>query len=114
MKNKFQLIALLFIVHLMITLTAFGQTPSSDTVQTVVYTEEMDRACVECWINSPRKDSIIIELKRFSKVQDSLIIKQQESLSKSKRRGKNLAVISGIGGGIFGVLTGWLITSILK
>lgn len=114
MKGKSLLIALLFTTLLLNTWTAFAQPPSSDTARVIPYTEAMDRACIECWINAPRKDSIILELKQFSSYQDSIIFQQQESLSKAKKRTRNTAIISGTGSGIIGILFGWLFASIAK
>lgn len=55
-------IALLFGIALAVTATASAQQLSSNTVSEcdgICYTDEMDKAAIECWNSSEKKDSLL-------------------------------------------------------
>ena len=73
--------------------TVLGQSITPDTC--ICYTDAQDIRCLECLINQPIKDSIIIELKGVSKIKDTLIYKQeviiddqQKQINKLKKQKK--------------------------
>lgn len=63
------------ILQLGVSVTALGQSSTQDSC--ICYTESQDIRCLECLINAPKKDAIIIDLKEILKI-DSTIIQNHE------------------------------------
>lgn len=124
---KFQKILFLFGMLTTTSLTVYGQSTSKDTLQGnkgVYYTSEMDKAAIECWKNSEKRDSLLIlanETLKKMKFRNDVLVTEKEAVSRkafelselleqekkrSSRRGK-AAVIG------FGSAIGLLIFSII-
>ena len=90
MKNLFLTIVLLFGTVTVNIETAYGQCDSL-----IIYSDEMDKACIECWTNSPRKDSIIVllnEFKDYSTSEINILTTDNTKLQKKVRRNRRMAI----------------------
>lgn len=63
MKQAFQKIALLFTTVIVLSGTQYGQSTTHNDTTGIIYTDAQDKRCLECLVNSPKKDSVIKLLK---------------------------------------------------
>jgi len=84
-------IALLFIIALGLTETAYGQSFSIDSCTGIHYTDAMDKAALECLVNDAKKDSLLsirdIQIHSFNKqvIKDTDIIKGLRASNEDKQ-----------------------------
>jgi len=112
MKKQFLRIALLFTILTGLIATVYGQPLIPDSC--ICYTDLQDMRCLECLINTPKKDSIIIEQTRFIEYQGTIITENAIQLKELERKKKrNLKIGLGIGG-TGGFLIGIFLISLIK
>jgi len=62
MKNQLKKTVPLFGILILTSLTASGQFTTHNNDSIIPYTQKQDKRCLECLINSPKKDSLISNL----------------------------------------------------
>lgn len=74
MKKKLQLIVLLFGLLVVQSATVYAQSDSRTICDKIHYSDEMDKACQECWETSINRENKYLELQKQNLFQDSSII----------------------------------------
>ena len=72
MKTRLKQIALLFGILLVQSVTVYAQSGSRNTCDKIHYTDEMDKACQECWENDAERQGKYVEALRKANINDSL------------------------------------------
>ena len=111
MKTTFLRIALSFIIVISTQGIVLGQSSTQDSI---FYTENQDKRCLECLINAPKKDSIIKLRKDFIIYQESELKKSWKDTEKWKAKAKKAPIFWGAGGVIAGILISILVHSLSK
>ena len=115
MIKQYLRIALLFTILIGITAIAYGQ-PSTprDTCTGIHYTDAQDMRCLECLVNAPKKDSIVLEQKKFIEYQEGVIKEAWKDRDKAKKKKKNSTIIGASIGAGGGIVLGILIRGLIK
>lgn len=108
MKGQFLKIALLFLMLIGSTEIVYGQQLTQDSC--ICYTDTQDKRCLECLVNKPKQDSIILAQKNYIIFQENTLLQEQRKTEKAKRTQKLMFY----GGGIVGILIGVFTTLAIK
>lgn len=86
MKIKSNMIVCLFGIVLSMNLTVCAQSDSRTICDKIHYTDEMDKACQECWENHANRNEIVKELTIQNQYRDSLyniVVYENKAISDS-------------------------------